>query len=278
MTDPRHQDIARTNTEAQTIAIGIEFIGTNYRGWQRQQAGVPSVQQALEEAISEVANETVILHAAGRTDAGVHASNMVAHFTTNAKRSDYGWLRGINTLVNNDIAVRWVKPMPSDFHARFKANARQYHYVMLQQGYRPAILHKQVTYIYDEIDPSLMQEAIAKLVGVHDFSSFRAVACQSNQPVRNVHHARFVQQGDLLVLDIKADGFLHHMVRNIIGTCLTIGRKEEPVSWIDHLLQVKDRTQAGITAPSDGLYFVNAFYTEEYELPKTKLGPVWLNF
>lgn len=260
-----------------TIALGIEFNGANYRGWQRQQAGVASVQQALEEAISYVANEPVVLHAAGRTDAGVHASNMVAHFTTSAARDPYNWLRGINTLVANDIAVRWVQPMPIEFHARFKAIARRYRYVIVQQSYRPALLHKQVTFVHQSLDVGKMQEAAAKLVGTHDFTSFRAAGCQSNQPVRTVEFAEFTQQGDLLVLDIKADGFLHHMVRNIIGTCLVIGQGDEPVSWIDHLLQTKDRTQAGATAPPDGLYFVNAYYPDEFVLPSYPLGPVWLD-
>lgn len=259
-----------------TIAVGIEFNGACYRGWQRQPAGVKSVQASLEDAISQVANTKTILHAAGRTDAGVHASNMVAHFNTDANRTVHGWIRGINTLTDNDIAIRWLKHMPADFHARFKANARRYCYVILNQKYRPALLDKQVTFEYEPLDVSLMQQAVSKLVGVHDFTSFRAVACQSNQPVRQVQHAQFFQQGDLIYLDIKADGFLHHMVRNIMGTCMAIGKKQEPISWIDHLLQVKDRTQAGITAPPHGLYFVNAYYPKTYELPDVKVGPVWL--
>lgn len=265
--------------QTHTLALGIEFNGSNYRGWQRQQAGVASVQQTLEEAISQVANEPVSLHAAGRTDAGVHASNMVAHFSTMAFRENHGWIRGINTLVNNDIAVRWLRPVSADFHARFKANARRYRYVLLNQAYRPALLHKQVTFVHEKLDVSLMQAAVAKLVGTHDFSSFRAAACQSNQPVRHVQHAQFVQQGGLIYLDIKADGFLHHMVRNIMGTCLAIAQKQEPVSWIEHLLAVKDRSQAGITAAPDGLYFVNAYYPDVFQrqLPSITAGPVWLN-
>lgn len=261
-----------------TLAMGIEFNGSSFKGWQKQQDGVTTVQGVLEKAISKVANEDIILHGAGRTDAGVHASNMVAHFKTNAERSNYNWIRGINTLVDDHIAVRWLTPVSDDFHARFKAIARRYRYVILNQNYRPALLHKQVTFVYEKLDWELMQQAVTKLVGTHDFSSFRAVACQSNQPVRNVKHARFYQQGALVYLDIQADGFLHHMVRNIIGTCIKIGSGKEPVSWIDHLLEVKDRTQAGITAPSDGLYFVNAYYDAEFQkqLPNIAVGPVWL--
>lgn len=258
-------------------ALGLEFSGRHYRGWQTQQDGVASVQETVERALSKVANHPVILHAAGRTDAGVHASNMVAHFDSDAIRPIHGWIRGCNTILPDDIAVRWLQEMPDTFHARFKAIARRYRYVIYDQPYRPALLLGHVTHHYRTLDLARMQAAAAKLVGTHNFSSFRAIACQSNQPVRHVTHLTLERRGQLIVLDIQANGFLHHMVRNIVGVLLEIGEGLQPIDWIDHLLTVQDRTQAGITAPADGLYFINAYYPPEFELPAVDLGPVWLN-
>ena len=261
----------------QTYAIGIEFIGTQYRGWQRQQE-VGSIQEHLEAVFSKIANEPIEVIAAGRTDAGVHASNMIAHFTTHANREPYNWLRASNSLLPPDIAVRWLVPMPSDFHARFKAIARRYRYVTLNQPYRPAILNGQVTHEYAKLDIAAMQQAVKSLVGTHNFTSFRASACQSNQPVRNVHFANLVTHGDLLVLDIQADGFLHHMVRNIMGSLFAIGRGEQSVDWLTELLLAENRNLATPTASADGLYFINALYPEKFQqlLPQVRLSPVWL--
>lgn len=260
-----------------TYAIGVEFIGTRYSGWQRQQE-VDSIQARLEAALSKIANEPIEVIAAGRTDAGVHASNMIAHFKTSVFRDDYNWLRGANSLLPDDIGVRWITQMPEDFHARFKAIARRYRYVTLNQTHRPAILNGQVTHEYAKLDIEKMQQAIQTLVGTHDFTSFRAVHCQSNQPVRHVHFANFERYGDLLVLDIQADGFLHHMVRNIMGSLFEIGKGEQSVDWLTELLALKDRTQAAKTASADGLYFINALYPDNLQalLPKVRLSPVWL--
>lgn len=261
-----------------TYAIGIEFIGTNYRGWQRQQE-VNSIQQNLEDCLSKIANHSVEVIGAGRTDAGVHASNMIAHFTTTAKRDAYNWLRGANTLLPKDIAIKWLVPMPNDFHARFSAIARRYRYVTLNQQFRPAILNGQVTHEYSPLDLAKMQQAIMHIVGTHDFTSFRAAACQSKQPIRHVHFAHLQKYGDLIVLDIQADGFLHHMVRNIMGSLFSIGRGEQPVDWLATLLLAKDRTLASATASADGLYFINALYPDKFQrlFPNTRLSPVWLN-
>lgn len=261
----------------QRWALGIEFNGLAYRGWQTQQAGVRSVQATLEAALSQVANHPVIVHAAGRTDAGVHACNMVVHFDSTAQRPERGWIMGANSQLPPDIAVRWISAMPLDFHARFKAIARRYRYVIFNHPYRPALLSGQVTHVYNSLNVPAMQAAAAKLVGTHDFTSFRAVACQSNQPVRQVSHCQLIQHGQLLVLDIQANGFLHHMVRNIVGVLIDIGTGEQPIDWIDHLLAAKDRKQASITAPPDGLYFIQAYYPAEFSLPDVQLGPVWLN-
>ncbi|MDO5651714.1 MAG: tRNA pseudouridine(38-40) synthase TruA [Moraxella sp.] len=255
----------------------MEFIGTHYRGWQRQQH-VPSIQACLENALSKVANEPIEVIAAGRTDAGVHASNMIAHFTTHAKRREYNWLRGVNTLLPSDIALRWICPMPDDFHARFKATSRRYRYITLNQPNRPAILNGQITHFYQPLDLAAMVAASHDIVGVHDFTSFRAAACQSNQPIRHIHHAKLFQHGVFLVLDIEADGFLHHMVRNLMGTLFAIGTGELPTTAISTLIAAKDRTLAPPTASPDGLYFINATYPNEFQqhLPKLPLTPLWL--
>ena len=267
-----------TTSTPQTYAIGIEFIGTNYRGWQRQ-AEVVSIQEKLETALSKIANHPVEVIAAGRTDAGVHAGNMVAHFVSTAKRAPYNWLRGANTLLPDDIALRWLVPMPSDFHARFSAIARRYRYITLNQPYRPAILRHQVTHIYEPLHIDKMMQASKQLVGTHDFTSFRASACQSKQPVRTISHADFFCHGNYLVLDIQADGFLHHMVRNIMGTLFAIGKGELLVDDLTKLLHAKDRTLAPPTADADGLYFINAYYPDNFQalLPKGTLTPLWLN-
>ena len=261
-----------------TLAIAIEFLGTHYHGWQRQRE-VLGVQEALETAIGKVANEPVEVIAAGRTDASVHASNMIAHFTTHAYRPTHNWLRGVNSLLPDDIALRWIQPMPVDFHARFGAIARRYRYITLNQAQRPAILNHQVTHIYEPLDLGAMQQAAADIVGTHDFSSYRAAACQSNQPVRTVSHANLFAHGQFIVFDIQADGFLHHMVRNLMGTLYAIGRHElEPADFLN-ILHKKDRTIAPPTASGDGLYFINAYYPERFQslLPNAPLTPVWLN-
>ena len=263
----------------QRYAIGIEFCGIRYRGWQTQQPGVPSVQETLERVLSKIADEPIIVHGAGRTDAGVHGTNMVAHFDTNAIRPERGWMMGANTLLPKDIALKWIQPMGDDFHARFKACARRYRYVVYNAPHRPALLYKQVTHIFQPLDAVKMIEAAKKFEGTHNFESFRAAACQSNQPVRHVSHCRLTQHGQYLVLDIQADGFLHHMVRNIMGCLLEIGQGMYDIEHIDTIFAAQDRKAAGITAPPHGLYFIQAYYPEPWQsqLPAQPLGPHWLN-
>lgn len=262
----------------QTYALGIEFNGHHYRGWQRQQE-VLCVQQVLEETLSKIANETIEVVAAGRTDAGVHGGNMVAHFRSSANRSIYNWLRGANSILPDDIAVRWIQPMPDEFHARFCAIARRYRYITLNQPQRPAMLKHLVTHIHQPLDVEKMQQVAAQIVGTHDFTSFRAAACQSNQPVRHIHHAQLFKHGQFIVFDIQADGFLHHMVRNLMGTLFAIGIGELTVDDYLRILEAKDRTIAPPTASADGLYFVNAYYPEHLQalLPTMPLTPQWLN-
>lgn len=261
----------------QRFAIGIEFCGTRFKGWQTQQAGVRSIQETLEQVLSKIANEPIIVHGAGRTDAGVHATNMIAHFDTNAIRPERGWMMGTNTQITKDIALTWIKPMDSDFHARFKACARRYRYVVYNAPQRPALLYGQVTHIYAPLNVEKMIAAAAKFQGIHNFETFRAAACQSKQPVRHVSHCTLFQHGAYLVLDIQADGFLHHMVRNIMGCLLEIGQGLYDIDHIDTLFAAQDRRAAGITAPPHGLYFIQAYYPPEFDLPQPAMGPLWLN-
>lgn len=261
----------------QRFAVGIEFCGIRYKGWQTQEVGIRTVQATLESVLSQIAAHPVHLQGAGRTDAGVHATNMVAHFDSTAIRPIKGWLLGANSSLPKDIALQWIKPVAADFHARFKAQSRRYRYVVYSSPSRPALLHKQVTHAYYPLDVDKMIQAASKFEGTHNFESFRASSCQSKQPVRHVSHCRLIQHGCYLVLDIQADGFLHHMVRNIMGCLLEIGQGMYEIDHIDEIFAAEDRKAAGITAPSDGLYFIQADYPQRFELPKVTLGPHWLN-
>ncbi|MGC9386918.1 MAG: tRNA pseudouridine(38-40) synthase TruA [Hydrogenovibrio sp.] len=253
------------------LAIGIEYQGTAYCGWQRQ-AHCDSVQQPLEAALSEIANEPIELNCAGRTDTGVHAIGQVAHFVTTAERPDKAWVQGVNTKLPRDIRVIWVKPMTGDFHARFSAVARQYRYVIFNRSVHSAILAHRVTWESWPLDETKMHQAAQALIGERDFSSFRAAGCQAAHARREVQWIAVSRRGDFVFVDIRANAFLHHMVRNIVGTLLEVGRGEKPVDWVTDLLAKQDRTQAGMTAPADGLYFVNAFYPEAFELPQVELN------
>ncbi|HEX5361943.1 MAG TPA: tRNA pseudouridine(38-40) synthase TruA [Fluviicoccus sp.] len=257
-------------------AIGIDYDGNGYRGWQTQQEGVPSVQLTLEIALSQIAAHPVIVHAAGRTDAGVHAAGMIAHFDSPSIRKPYNWVLGTNTKLPSDIALRWIQPVSDEFHARFKAVARRYRFIIFNSPQRSSQLAGKVTWHYHPLDVERMQRAAAFLVGRHDFTTFRAVECQSRQPVRDVHFLRVWRQGPLIILDIQADGFLHHMVRNIAGVLMRIGEGKAEPEWVQDLIRVKDRTQGGVTAIPGGLYFVDALYPPEFELPREAPGPVWL--
>jgi tRNA pseudouridine38-40 synthase len=258
------------------LAIGVDFNGRAYRGWQTQQPGVDTVQETLERAIARVADHPVTVIAAGRTDAGVHASGMVAHFDTTALRPVRSWLLGVNTHLPEDIALRWMTPVGDDFHARFKAVARRYRYVIFNHPLRSSLLAGRATWHYHALDVDRMRAAARHLVGEHDFSAFRAIGCQARKPVRNVHFLELVQQGPLIILDIQADGFLHHMVRNIAGVLMAIGQGKAEPDWARAVLETRDRTLGGVTAPADGLYFVDALYPEQFILPKEPPGPAFL--
>lgn len=259
------------------IALGIEYKGARYRGWQRQESGVPSVQAALEKALSQVAAEPVSLMCAGRTDAGVHASGQVVHFDTRVERPLKAWIMGGNANLPPDISVTWAKVMPAEFHARFKAFARRYRYVIYNDPIRPAHLAEEVTWNHRPLDVARMREAAAHLVGTHDFTSFRAVQCQAKSPLKTVHHLEVIGHGRFIVIDVRANAFLHHMVRNFAGVLMTIGAGEREPGWVAEVLAARDRRAGGVTAHPYGLYLVQVEYPQEFELPQRYLGPHFLS-
>lgn len=257
------------------IALGIEYDGSQYFGWQKQQH-VASVQETLEIALSKVANEPISIFCAGRTDTGVHATGQVIHFETDSLRKITAWTLGVNANLPTDIAVKWAKQVDEDFHARFSALARRYRYIIYNHPYRQAILNKGVSHYYPDLDENKMHNAAQVLLGENDFSAFRASHCQSLSPNRNVHHIKVSRQNRYIIIDIQANAFVHHMVRNIVGSLIEVGYGNQPEEWIRFLLSSKDRTLAGATAKSDGLYLVDVIYPESYQLPKSPLGPLFL--
>lgn len=257
------------------IALGIEYNGAAFYGWQRQK-NVNSVQQELETALQSIAQHEVDAFCAGRTDAGVHATNQIIHFDTKAKRPLKAWTMGVNANVPNTISVKWAKEMPSDFHARYSATARRYRYIIYNSPLRPGIFAEGVSHYYLPLNEKAMHEAAQSLLGERDFTSFRAAHCQSNSPFRNIHHANVSRVGRYVILDIKANAFLHHMVRNIMGSLIKVGIGEASTSWISELLEIKDRTQAAATAKPNGLFLVEVDYPQELGLPLNEPGPLFL--
>lgn len=249
------------------IALGIEYDGSHYRGWQVQQHDPCTVQAAVERALSKVADHPVAIVCGGRTDAGVHASGQVVHFDTTAERPMRGWMFGTNANMPGDVVVRWAQPVADDFHARFAALRRAYRYVILNRNVRPALQSRHVSFDYRELDAARMAEAAQHLIGEHDFSSYRAVACQARSPVRHVQRLEVKRQGEFITLDIEANGFLHHMVRNIAGVLMAIGAGERPVAWSREVLEARDRNVGGVTASPYGLYLVRIDYPEEFGIP-----------
>lgn len=247
-------------------AAAVEYQGTRYSGWQAQ-SHAPSVQQALETALSKVAAHPVAVSAAGRTDAGVHAYAQVVHFDSESRRSSYGWLLGCNTLLPADLSLRWVQPVRGDFHARHSALARRYRYVIHNARARSALLTERAAWIAWDLDAEAMHRGAQALLGERDFSAFRGAQCQSNTPMRCVTDISVRRQDDFVLIEVRANAFLHHMVRNIAGTLIEVGRGRQPEAWVAEVLASRDRTRAGMNAPAEGLYFVAADYPAEFGLP-----------
>ena len=259
------------------VALALSYDGSRYYGWQSQRKpNVPTVQEALENTLSKIADASVLVQCAGRTDRGVHASHQLVHFDTPCARHEKAWVMGANTQLPDGISVHWAKPVNKDFHARFSATARRYRYVILNTASRPAILSQGVTWEKRPLDAELMHREAQCLLGELDFSSFRAVACQSNTPMRNVHFVNVSRVNDFVIIDIQANAFLYHMVRNIAGVLMTVGAGWESPGWTATVLAAKDRTAGGVTAKPEGLYLVDVTYPEQFGLPATVPGPFFL--
>jgi len=248
------------------VALGIEYDGTSYNGWQRQKTGL-GVQQRVEEALAIVANESVEVVCAGRTDTGVHASGQVIHFDTNSERSDRGWLLGANTNLPADVCVTWARPVDEEFHARFSATSRSYTYVILNSLERSALHRDRAWWVYEPLDAKRMHEAAQRLVGKHDFSAFRAAGCQAKTAVREISHIAVNRRDNWLTLEVTANAFLQHMVRNIAGTLAKVGQGEQEVDWVTAVLESRDRKAGGIAAPPHGLTLIGVSYPESFGLP-----------
>lgn len=249
------------------LAAGIEYDGSAYNGWQYQ-PHAPSVQETVEAALSQIADEPIRVVCAGRTDTGVHASGQVVHFDTAAARAPHQWVMGANSRLPPDINLLWLKPVMEDFHARFRAQRRTYRYLILNRPQRSALLARRATVVYERLDVEPMQEAAKLLIGEHDFSSFRAAACQASSAIRRIEYFRINRLGELVLLEVCANAFLHHMVRNFAGSLIAVGKGEQPAQWVGELLEAKDRRLAAATAPAQGLYLSHVAYPACYALPQ----------
>ncbi|MXP66597.1 tRNA pseudouridine(38-40) synthase TruA [Pantoea sp. Nvir] len=261
--------------QTRKFALGIEYDGSRYSGWQRQKESC-SIQEKVEKALSTVANHEVHVFCAGRTDAGVHCTGQVVHFETTSQRAECAWTLGVNANLPEYISVRWVKEVPNEFHARFSAIARRYRYLIYNQQLRPAIFSHGVTHFCYPLDEEKMHSAGQCLLGENDFTSFRALNCQSRTPWRNVMHLNVIRQGAFVILDIKANAFVHRMVRNIVGSLMEVGCGKQPENWIRTLLEAKNRMLAAATARAAGLYLVGVYYPSYFALPKPSVGPLFL--
>lgn len=241
----------------------IEYDGSDFCGWQRQ-SHAGSVQACVEQAISQVADHAVSVACAGRTDTGVHALGQVIHFESRAQRSLRSWLLGINANLPQAVVFKSIHEVSEEFHARFSALARSYRYIISNQSVRPALLARRAAWERMPLSASVMQAAADYLAGKHDFTSFRAFACQAKSPVREIKYLRVKKQGTLIIIDITANGFLHHMVRNIAGVLISIGRGKQAPQWAQAVLLQKDRALAGVTAPAQGLYLMGVKYAPEF--------------
>jgi len=247
-------------------AIGLEYDGSKFLGWQIQRQE-PTVQGCLENALATVADHEARVTCCGRTDTGVHALGQVAHFDTPSDRPERSWILGLNSNLPPGVSVIWIREVDDSFHARFSAYSRSYRYLILNRWVRPAIQASTISWCRAPLDADKMHDAAQALIGEHDFTSFRAGACQARHAVREIHQVSVQREADTVSLEVTANGFLYHMVRNIAGSLLLVGRGEEVVGWVKDILEKQDRALAAPTASPEGLYFVSARYPERYGLP-----------
>jgi len=264
-----------SENKLQRYALGIEYQGSAFSGWQSQ-PDRRCVQSEIEKALSSIANHKIDTICAGRTDTGVHAFGQTVHFETHAERELRSWLLGVNTLLPNDVSISWVKKVSTDFHARFSATARSYRYFIFNRFARSAVYNDRALWMHHSLEHEAMHQAAQYLIGENDFSSLRGADCQSNTPNRNVHSISVQRNNDWVVVDVKANAFLHHMVRNIVGTLLTVGQGKKSPDWVAEVLATKDRSAAGVTAAACGLYFMQAYYPSSFELPEVSYDSILL--
>ena len=248
------------------IALGVEYDGSRFCGWQTQPQAC-AVQDALERALAEIAGTPVATICAGRTDAGVHALAQVVHFDTDAKRPESAWVRGVNALLPAACAVAWSRAVADDFHARYSALSRTYRYLLLNRPVRPAADHGRVGWFHLPLDLERMRRAAKLLVGEHDFSAFRSSECQARSPVRTLVRIDIERRGDYVVLDFRANAFLHHMVRNIMGCLVYVGKGKHQPEWAGEVLEARDRSRAAPTFDASGLYLAGVEYESRWGLP-----------
>lgn len=253
--------------ENHRCVAGVEYDGTKFAGWQRQ-AHARSVQGDVEAALSIVADRSVEVICAGRTDAGVHAEGQVIHFDTDVRRAKRSWLLGTNSNLQPDAVLRWVRFLPTEFHARFSARARHYRYTILNRDTRPALGRDRFAFVRPPLDPVAMRQGASALIGEHDFSAFRAAECQAASPVRRVLWLTVERHREIIEIDVVANAFLHHMVRNIAGVLIAIGAGKQPPEWAKAVLERRDRAAGGVTAPAGGLRFMGVLYPPEFDLPQ----------
>ena len=249
------------------IALGVEYDGSRFFGWQSQADG-HTVQDTLQAALSVIASEPVAIIAAGRTDTCVHALEQVVHFDTDVKRPLSAWVRGVNALLPKSVAVLWAHSVPDEFHARFSAQARSYRYLLINRPVRSAVQYGKAGWFHAPLDVEQMREAAQHLLGEHDFSAFRAAECQAKSPIKNLAQLDIKKQGDTIAFDLSADAFLHHMVRNIIGCLVYVGKGKHPPLWVNEVLESRERSLAAPTFAPDGLYLRRITYDAKWGLPQ----------
>lgn len=257
------------------IALRVEYDGRNFAGWERQ-PGTRTVQAELEQALSRVAAHRIRTTCAGRTDAGVHAHGQVVHFDSTSTRSARSWVFGANANLPRDVSATWAGSVESTFHARFSARSRHYQYIILNRSVRTALLRGRVTWACQRLDESAMQAAADYLLGEHDFSAYRALACQARNPVRTIYRLDVRRYGEVLLIDVVANGFLHHMVRNIVGVLMAVGMGKNEPKWANEVMESRDRTRGGITASPEGLYLLGVDYPLHFGIPRVlPAGGLW---
>ncbi len=265
-------DSSNLNTPAQSVALGIEYAGQNYFGWQTQPDG-RTVQDVLEAAIKRFLTVKIGTVCAGRTDRGVHGTHQVVSIASPFRRAMASWVRGLNTFLPDDVAVKWACEVPQGFNARFDALSRTYQYWIYNNPVRSPIMHGKTGWVWRRLDADKMQEAAQVLVGEHDFSSFRASECQAATPIRTIKNLTVSRRGDLICVEISANAFLQHMVRNIVGSLIYVGTGRESVQWLADVLQAKSRAVAAPTFDPSGLYLVGVEYPQSLGLPLRGVSP-----